>query len=214
MPQFRPLLLAVFALALLLLTGCRAWHPASVDPVLKIGLVAPFEGEQRFIGYDVIYSARLAVRQINEAGGVGGYRLALVAYDDSTWPHEAEAVARALVIDQGVVAVLGHWNPETTAAAAMQYQSADLPFLPMGSDPFGASDPAILDETFRSAYQAITYQAAQAPGHFAGTTYDAMQLLATAIEEAARTGPVTRATLRQALPQVTIDGLTGPKRLP
>lgn len=47
------LLLALATLA----AGC-----ASVDPVVKIGLVAPFEGRHRAIGYDAIYSARLAVR--------------------------------------------------------------------------------------------------------------------------------------------------------
>ncbi|MCA9936880.1 MAG: ABC transporter substrate-binding protein, partial [Anaerolineales bacterium] len=66
---------------LLILSGC-----ASVDPVVKVGLVGPFEGANRAIGYDVIYSARLAVREINAAGGVGGYRLSLVALDDSGDP--------------------------------------------------------------------------------------------------------------------------------
>ena len=67
----------VFLLALALLAaGC-----ASVDPVVKIGLVAPFEGRQRAVGYDAIYSARLAVREINAAGGVGGHRVVLVALD-------------------------------------------------------------------------------------------------------------------------------------
>ena len=62
-----------------LLSACN-----SVDPVVKIGLVAPFEGENRAIGYDAIYSARLAVREINAAGGIGGHRVALVALDDSS----------------------------------------------------------------------------------------------------------------------------------
>ena len=54
---------------LLLLLGC-----ASVRPVIKIGLVAPFEGRDRAIGYDAVYAARLAVRQANaqvtQHGGV------------------------------------------------------------------------------------------------------------------------------------------------
>ncbi|MCP5097251.1 MAG: ABC transporter substrate-binding protein, partial [Chloroflexi bacterium] len=66
---------------LFLLIGC-----ASVAPVVKIGLVGPFEGQHRAVGYDVIYSARLAVREINAAGGIGGHRVALVALDDSGDP--------------------------------------------------------------------------------------------------------------------------------
>ncbi len=53
-----------------------------VDPVIKIGLVGPFVGKNRDVGYDVIYSARLAVREINKKGGIDNYRVALVALDD------------------------------------------------------------------------------------------------------------------------------------
>ncbi|MCZ7669454.1 MAG: ABC transporter substrate-binding protein [Chloroflexi bacterium] len=92
-----------FFLFLPYLTACY-----SVDPVIKIGLVAPFEGENRALGYDAIYAARLAVRQVNEAGGIGGYRLALVALDDSGDTGLAQGAAKALVADPGVVAVVGH----------------------------------------------------------------------------------------------------------
>ena len=34
----------------MILSGC-----ASVKPVVKIGLVAPFEGRARAVGYDAIY---------------------------------------------------------------------------------------------------------------------------------------------------------------
>ena len=71
----------LFAL-LMILSGC-----ASVKPVVKIGLVAPFEGRARAVGYDAIYAARLAVREANAAGGIGGYRLAVVALDDLSLIH-------------------------------------------------------------------------------------------------------------------------------
>lgn len=207
----RRLALLALATGLLILAACAR----GVDPVLKIGLVAPFEGELRFIGYDVIYSARLAVRQINTAGGVGGYRLALVAYDDSSYPQQAADVAQALIIDPGVVAVLGHWHPDTTAVAAPLYREAGLAFLPMGDGPFGPSDPAALDDSFRAAYTAVTFQGAQPPGPYAGATYDAMQLIAAAVERAAdRSRRVTRTAVFEALPTVQITGLTGVKALP
>ena len=75
----------LFAGALVVVaTGCQ-----KTDPVVKIGLVAPFEGRYRPIGYDVIYSARLAVREINAAGGIDGHRVALVALDDGGDPQLA-----------------------------------------------------------------------------------------------------------------------------
>ena len=113
---------------LLLLLGC-----ASVRPVIKIGLVAPFEGRDRAIGYDAVYAARLAVRQANAAGGIGGYRVSLVALDDGGNATLAGQTAAALVVDSQVVAVVGHYLPETTAAAAEVYANAGLPLLPAGA---------------------------------------------------------------------------------
>ena len=100
----------------LLLSSCS--FPGTVRPTIKIGLVAPFEGRYRYVGYDVIYAARLAVRQVNEAGGVGGYSVELVAYDDAAEAALAVGQARKLAVDPDVVAVIGHFRAEPTAAAA------------------------------------------------------------------------------------------------
>lgn len=193
----------------LLLTACDV---RSVDPVVKIGLVAPFEGEQRQVGYDIIYSARLAVREINAAGGINGTRLSIVAYDDSTVPAEAARVAEALVVDDGIIAVVGHWTEATNAAAEGIYDSAELAFIPMGTDPFGVFDAAALSEEWRNAYQAITFEGTQPPGLHAATAYDAMQLIFAAIE--ASDNDISRINVYNALANVTIEGLTGSKSKP
>ncbi len=123
-------------LLVLLLVGwlsLSACLPAPTPPVLKIGLVAPFEGRYRSVGYDAVYAARLAVREINAAGGVGGYALALVAFDDGGTVEGAEAAARALLVDEAVVAVLGHYRPLSSAAAQPLYGEGGLPFLSIGA---------------------------------------------------------------------------------
>ncbi len=193
----------------LLMTACDT---RGVDPVLKIGLVAPFEGEQRGIGYDVLYSARLAVREINAAGGVDGYRLNLVAYDDSTYPSEAESVAEALIVDPAVIAVLGHWQPQTNAAAQPLYAAAEMPYVPLLAE--ATFDPAALPSEFAQAYQAITYQGGQPPSIYAGPAYDAMQLIIAAIDNAADNGRVSRATVASALTTIEVTGMTGTITLP
>ena len=53
----------------LLLATCA--FPGSVQPTVKIGLSAPFEGLYRDLGYEVLPAVRLAVRERNAAGGVG-----------------------------------------------------------------------------------------------------------------------------------------------
>jgi len=101
--------------------------------VIKIGLVAPFEGRYRYVGYDAIYAARLAVREINAAGRLAGWSLELVAYDDRADPELARATARNLIIDPDVVAVIGHYRQANTDAACSAYAEAGMPLLVVGA---------------------------------------------------------------------------------
>lgn len=191
-------------LLILLLSGC-----ASVKPVVKIGLVAPFEGRDRAIGYDAIYAARLAVRQANAAGGIGGYRVSLVALDDGGNATLAEQTAAALVVDSQVVAVVGHYLPETTAAATEVYANGGLPLLPAGAPPFAAADPAALPPAFIAAYEGVT-PFDETPGPYAGPTYDAFALLWLALAQAEETGGgITRATVQEALRGLEYAGMMG-----
>lgn len=197
--------LGPLAVALLWLSvGCQ-----SVPPVVKIGLVAPFEGQYRPIGYDVIYSARLAVRQINAAGGAAGYRLALVALDDSGAPDLAAAAAASLAIDPGVVAVLGHWRPETTAAAWPIYKQYHLPLVATGRPPLATYDPAALPLFFLDAYAAVT-PFDKVAGPHAGPAFDAMQLVIGAVRHVISSGQsLSRSALAAALADSTHQGMTG-----
>ena len=186
------------------LTAC-----ASVQPVVKIGLVAPFEGAQRELGYDAIYAARLAVREINEAGGIGGYRVALVALDDRGDVALAEDTAVSLTVGPDVVAVSGHGLAETTAVAQPIYAAADLPLLPLGNSPFTPQDPALLPTEFHTAYNAVT-PFDETAGPYAAATYDAMQLLFQAMvagEDA--TGIIDRDSVTNSLAALKYDGLVG-----
>ncbi|MBL8094995.1 MAG: ABC transporter substrate-binding protein [Anaerolineales bacterium] len=101
-------------------------------PTVKIGLVAPFEGAYRSLGYDVIWAVRLAVREANTEQSIPGYGLELVALDDMGDADRAREQAAKLAADPQVVAVLGHWRSGTTAAAAPDYATAGLPLLATG----------------------------------------------------------------------------------
>ncbi len=74
-------------------------------------------------------AARLAVEQINAAGGVNGRPLALIELDDHGDPDSAIAVATALRASPAV-AVIGHLWSTTTIAAAPIY-GAGAVALPM-----------------------------------------------------------------------------------
>jgi branched-chain amino acid transport system substrate-binding protein len=122
-----------FLLAMVLLpTGCGVRFPGSTGPLLKIGLVAPFEGRLRARGYEVLYAVRLAVGEWNEAGGVGGYQVELVALDDGGDPAVAVQQVRELAVDAAVVGVVGHFSEATTLAAAPEYAAQGLALVAPG----------------------------------------------------------------------------------
>lgn len=97
--------------------GCVRTSPE----IVKIGLVAPFEGRYREIGYDVIPSARLAVREFNQLYSDSNIVVEIVAYDDLGDTDRAQLQATRLASDDQVVAVLGHWLSESTVSAIPVY---------------------------------------------------------------------------------------------
>ncbi len=190
-------LLLLIGLLSLLSAGCQR-----VDPVIKVGLVAPFEGRHRAVGYDVLYSARLAVREQNAAGGIGGTRIALVALDDSGNPEFAGETADSLIVDPAVVAVVGHWVPETTTVAKTNYSEYGLAFLAGSEAPFQATDPRQLPADFVAAYTAVT-PFNEHPGPYAEPAYEAYQYLWQVLSRAQEQyGTITRTTVLKALSEL------------
>ncbi|NTU63988.1 MAG: ABC transporter substrate-binding protein [Chloroflexi bacterium] len=221
-------LILSFSLSLLL-AACTA----STPPVVKIGLVAPFEGRYRHVGYEAIYAARLAIREINARGGIDGQRIELVALDDRGEPEQAITAARQLVLDPQVVAVIGHLRPDSSDAAMKVYCEAGLPVIVvesaaqacegafvLGRAPrdrwpddqliFVSSvpDPGSLSaaQDFVKSYNAIPIDGTRA-GPIALQTYDALNLLFEAI---ARTEGIDREGVQAALSQINFSGLGAP----
>jgi branched-chain amino acid transport system substrate-binding protein len=116
-----------------LLASCAGL--GSTRPVVKIGLVAPFEGLHRHLGYDVLYAVKLAVRERNAAGGVSGHMVELVALDDSNDPARAPLQATKMIIDADIMGVIGHFSDETALAALGEYHRAGLALItPVAAD--------------------------------------------------------------------------------
>lgn len=187
----------------MLLAACRP-----MPTVVKIGLVAPFEGRYRDVGYDAIYAARMAVREANGAAEPGGVHVELVALDDSADAELARQAATSLVLDPDVVAVMGHWRSETMAAAQAIYEQGGVPLLMLGEAPFEAVAAETLPGDFRDRYATVTPFDEEA-GAFAGATYDAFQLIRKALELAEMRGEISRESVAAALEGLQYRGITG-----
>lgn len=80
-----------------------------------IGMVAPLTGANAQAGADMKNGAEMAIREINDAGGVEGHMLQLMAEDDQSVPAESVSAMEKLV-GSGIVGVIGAFNSSCTIA--------------------------------------------------------------------------------------------------
>lgn len=128
-PIVRYAIRTLVAICLLALAGCvlpPGMPPGGTKPVVKIGLVAPFEGLDRPLGYEALTGVKLALAERNAAGGVGGYMVELVALNDFGEPDEARLQAGELAADPAVLGVVTGWTGETARASLPGYQQMGL----------------------------------------------------------------------------------------
>jgi hypothetical protein len=111
----------------LVLSACSAAGDAA--PVVKIGLIAPFEGLGRASGYTVLPVIQDAITAANSSGAFGEYRVGLVALNDGSSGLEAAAQAQALALDPEIVAVLGPWSAATAETAAPVLTNEHVPVV-------------------------------------------------------------------------------------
>jgi ABC-type branched-subunit amino acid transport system substrate-binding protein len=84
--------------------------PIDVDfdtEVLTIGTLLPETGQLAFLGPPMVEAVKMAVRDINEAGGVLGNDVILETGDDGTDPDVANATVDHLLGNVGVNAIVG-----------------------------------------------------------------------------------------------------------
>lgn len=136
----RAILLPIIVLSLLILVlaGCA---PAGTPPVVKIGLIAPFEGPSRPLGYSVLYGVRLRLQQWNDAGNTP--RVELVALNDDGDPEMASSLPVQLAVDPDILLVIGPPQGHTALAALPALMQHQLPTLSLAPLPDSNSGPVL-----------------------------------------------------------------------
>lgn len=125
----------LLVLALTLLIGCAG--PAGTtgttstnENEIKIGVNYELSGGVATYGQSSVEGIELAVKQINDAGGVDGKKIALVKYDNKSEPSEATTLANKLIDQDKVVAILG---PATSGSFKSQIPVAEKNKVPVAS---------------------------------------------------------------------------------
>ena len=110
-----------------LAAGLLAATPALAQEPIKIGLSGPFTGGSSSMGVSMRDGVKLAVEEINKAGGVLGRKLAVVERDDEAKNEVGVQIAQELVNKEKVVAILGFINTGVSLASQRFYQEAEIP---------------------------------------------------------------------------------------
>jgi branched-chain amino acid transport system substrate-binding protein len=119
--QLRPFV-ASLALALTSLAASAA------DPI-KIGVDGPFTGGSSSMGVSMRDGVRLAVDELNKAGGVLGRPIQLVERDDEAKNERGVQIAQELINKEKVVAVVGYINTGVALASQRFFQEAKIPVM-------------------------------------------------------------------------------------
>lgn len=102
---------------------------------LKIGLVAPLTGPGAESGRFQIQGAKLAVEEVNKAGGVLGRQIELLIEDDQTTNPGAVLAFSKLAGDKDIPAFIGSIRSTQVHAMAPDIMKAGKPVMIGGTDP-------------------------------------------------------------------------------
>lgn len=112
----RAILIVMLLAAGALVLTCQRQRP------LVLGFAGQLTGTFSDLGVQGRNGATLAVEEINQAGGVAGRQLKLLAVDDGNTPDAALAGDESL-LDAGAVAIIGHMTSSQTMAVLPMAES-------------------------------------------------------------------------------------------
>jgi branched-chain amino acid transport system substrate-binding protein len=115
--------------------------PAPAAGPIKIGAIYNLTGAQASLDVPSANGAKLAVKEINAAGGVLGRQVELVLYDGKTDAATIGNSATQLVESDKVIAIVGFSDTDMTLAAAPIAAKAGLVFVTSG-----ATSPKLPDQ--------------------------------------------------------------------
>ena len=116
----------------LTISGCQN---GGGDEIL-IGHYGSLTGSQATFGISTDNGIKMAIEDLNAAGGINGRKVKLVTYDDKGEAREASTAVTRLVTKDGVVAVIGEVASGLSLAAAPICQEGGVPMIsPSSTNP-------------------------------------------------------------------------------
>jgi len=134
--------LTVLLVVTLMVIGCK-----KAENTIKIGIAGPMTGGIAKMGEDFRNAVTVAADEWNTAGGILGKKIELLIVDDQSDPKQAVSTANKLV-NEGVVAVIGHFNSSCSIPASDVYNRAGIPMITPAS-----TNPQLTDRGYRGVFR-------------------------------------------------------------
>jgi branched-chain amino acid transport system substrate-binding protein len=126
-----------------IIAGISACSQTDGDAI-RIGVAGPFTGELSKIGLDSLHAVEMAVKEFNEAGGVGGQMVEIEVGDDAGDPAKGNVVADKFVSDESIVGVIGPMNSHVVSATLPVYDKGGLVLISQS-----ATTPELTEQGYR-----------------------------------------------------------------
>ena len=102
---------------------------AAAGGTIKIGGLAPLTGDVSVYGIAAANAIKLAISEINKAGGVLGKQIEYIVYDEKGDATEAVTAYNKLVEQDKVIAIIGDITSKPTIAVAKLAAKINLPMI-------------------------------------------------------------------------------------
>jgi branched-chain amino acid transport system substrate-binding protein len=121
-------------------------------------MVAPMTGDAAEYGTQLERGVRMAVDEINAAGGINGRQIELEICDDKCDPYEASLCGQKMTSNPEIFAVIGHVCSSCTLAAGPIYDKAGLTALTVSS-----TNPEVTKKGWKYVFRSIANDGMQGP---------------------------------------------------
>ncbi|MBM3187108.1 MAG: branched-chain amino acid ABC transporter substrate-binding protein [Chloroflexi bacterium] len=169
---------AFVALVCLALAGCvpveqmPAGEAAFVGPI-KVGMMTVMTGPAASVGMEQRNWAKLAVDEVNKAGGIGGVEVEMVDADTEFDPAKAVLVAERLAADQSIYGIVGPESSQNCAAVATIFEEAGIAYISPS-----CTKPDLSEQGYETFFRVVPRDDVQGP---AGAVFIARDLGARSV---------------------------------
>ena len=123
---------AVVAVASIVLAACGGGTGSGGDKI-KIGGGFALTGDESALDLPAANGAKLAVKEINAAGGVLGKQIDFIVHDSQYKMDVTAQTAKQFIEEDKIQAMIGYTDTDSVLAAGPTIQAAGIPFITVGA---------------------------------------------------------------------------------